>query len=76
MSIGAPEIILILFVVALSSIVWVIPFWFVFKKAGFVPPLSLLMLFPLINIVMLFYLAFAEWPALRNRTTNGGATQS
>ena len=38
-----------------------IPYWFIWKKAGFSPWLSLLMLLPLINIVMLYVLAFSEW---------------
>jgi len=29
------------------------------------PALSLLMLVPLVNIIMPFFLAFADWPALR-----------
>jgi hypothetical protein len=38
-----------------------IPYWFIWKKAGFSPWLSLLMLLPLLNIVMLYVLAFSEW---------------
>lgn len=38
-----------------------IPFWMIWKKAGFSPWLSLLMLIPLVSIVMLYVLAFAEW---------------
>ena len=44
----------------------VIPYWMICKKAGFPPAMSLLMLVPIGNIVLLFYLAFADWPALRN----------
>jgi hypothetical protein len=43
----------------------VLPFWFIFKKAGHSPWLSLLMLLPIVNIAMLYFLAFAEWPRLR-----------
>ena len=45
----------------LISIVVLIPWWFIFKKAGFSPFLALLMFLPLINIVMLYFLAFARW---------------
>jgi hypothetical protein len=38
-----------------------IPFWFICKKAGFSPWLSLLNIIPLGNIVLLYILAFAEW---------------
>jgi hypothetical protein len=45
----------------LFSIIVLIPYWFIFKKAGFSPFLALLMFLPLINIVMLYFLAFARW---------------
>ena len=38
-----------------------IPFWFICKKAGFSPWLSLLDIIPLGNLVLLYVLAFAEW---------------
>jgi hypothetical protein len=40
----------------------VIPFWQIFKKAGFSPWLSILMSIPLLNGVVLYLLAFARWP--------------
>jgi len=40
----------------------VIPFWKIFEKAGFSPVLSLLMLVPVINIIMIYYIAFSNWP--------------
>ena len=43
------------------SIVVIIPYWFIFKKAGFSPFLALLMFVPLINLIMLYFLAFAQW---------------
>ena len=39
----------------------IIPFWFICKKAGFSPWLSLLNFIPLGNLVLLYVLAFAEW---------------
>ena len=52
----------IFFVFGLIMIViMLIPYWFIWKKAGFSPWLSILMLLPLINIVMLYVLAFVEW---------------
>ncbi len=45
----------------------VVPFWFIFGKAGFSKWLSLLMLIPVLNLVALYYLAFADWPS-NNRT--------
>jgi uncharacterized RDD family membrane protein YckC len=47
------------------AVLTVIPFWKICTKAGFPGALSLLMLVPLGNLILPFYLAFAEWPALR-----------
>lgn len=41
----------------------VLPFWFICKKAGFSPWMSLLNLIPLGNTVLVFILAFADWKA-------------
>lgn len=60
-TIGLPEMIVLLLVLFFM----VLPFWRIFAKAGFPAPLSLLMLVPLVNLLMLFVLAFAEWPATR-----------
>jgi hypothetical protein len=43
------------------SIIVLIPFWFIFKKAGFSPFLALLMLLPFVSIFVLYFLAFARW---------------
>ena len=42
-------------------VIVMIPFWFIWKKAGFSPWLSLIMLVPLGNIIMLYVLAFSDW---------------
>jgi hypothetical protein len=39
----------------------VIPTWFICKKAGFSPWLSLLNIVPIGGLVLLYMLAFAEW---------------
>lgn len=39
----------------------VIPYWMIFKKAGFPPAISLLMFFPLLNLVILYVIAFSRW---------------
>lgn len=43
------------------AVVVIIPMWFIWKKAGFSPWFSLLTVFPLINLIMLYVLAFTEW---------------
>ncbi len=39
----------------------IIPCWFICKKAGFSPWLSMLSLIPVGNLVLLYVLAFADW---------------
>ena len=43
----------------------VVPFWRLCTRVGFSGPLSLLVLVPLANLVFVYFLAFAEWPADR-----------
>jgi hypothetical protein len=52
-----------------TIIVGVIPFWFICKKAGFSPALSLLNLVPfcLGTLVLVYFLAFANWKPLSER---------
>lgn len=40
---------------------YLIPLWQIVKKAGFHPALSLLVLVPVVNIVMLYVFAFSRW---------------
>ena len=49
----------------IAVVVTVVPFWQICKKAGLPPQLSLLMLVPIANIILPFYVAFTDWPALR-----------
>lgn len=67
MSIGLAEIVIILVIGALVVGLTVVPFWKICTKAGFAGALSLLMLVPIANIILPFYLAFAEWPALKQK---------
>jgi len=55
----------ILFGIAVAVVLVILPFWKIFSKAGFSGALSLLLFFPLVNIIMLFVLAFSEWPVER-----------
>ncbi len=64
-TIGLLEILLILFIAVIFASILLIPYWRIFGKAGFSPALSLLMIIPLVNLIMLYYLAFAEWPSLK-----------
>jgi hypothetical protein len=50
----------------------IVPFWFIFRKAGYSQWLGLLMVVPIVNLVMLYFLAFSDWPRLRERKTKQG----
>jgi len=39
----------------------VIPMWKIFSKAGFSGWLALLLFIPLVNLVVLYYVAFSNW---------------
>ena len=43
----------------------VLPFWCICKKAGYPAWYSLAALIPPLNIAFMFFLAFSEWPMLR-----------
>ena len=60
--------IMILFM-AFGVLLVVLPFWKICTKAGLPGPLALLMIVPIANIVLPFYIAFTDWPALRNTAT-------
>jgi len=51
-----------LLLISILGFVVLAPFWQIFKKAGFSPWLSLLTMIPLINLLVLYYVAFARWP--------------
>jgi len=60
---GLPELIVLLLIALL--LVW--PMWRICTKAGFPGPLGLLAAVPVLNLALLLFLAFAEWPSLRDR---------
>ena len=60
-------IIMAMLISAVASILTVLPFWKICSRAGFPGALSLLMLVPVANVVLPFYIAFAKWPALPER---------
>jgi uncharacterized protein (DUF983 family) len=51
--------------IAIIGFVVLVPFWQIFKKAGFSPWLSLLTMIPLAGLFVLYYVAFARWPEKR-----------
>lgn len=61
MTVGAWQ--LIIFVIYVAVILF--PFWKITAKAGYNGWLSLLMIFPLANLIYLYFLAFSDWPSLQ-----------
>ncbi len=56
----------------LMLVVWgaliVVPFFKIWKRTGHNGWLSLLMLLPIVNLIMLYVIAFKQWPAVdKNR---------
>ncbi|MGB3277655.1 MAG: hypothetical protein WBA92_00530 [Pseudorhodobacter sp.] len=58
----------LLMIVVYAAVV-VVPFYQLWKRTGHNGWLSLLMLIPLVNLVMLYVLAFKQWPALPDRNS-------
>jgi len=48
-------------VILIGSLVVIVPYWMIFKKAGFPAFLGILMVVPLVNLVLLYVLAFSQW---------------
>lgn len=63
-SLGVAEL-FVLLVIFVLCVVALLPWFFIYKKAGFHPAMGCLMFIPLVNVVMMFVLAFAEWPIER-----------
>lgn len=60
-AISGVVLILMPIVMLVFMAILVIPYWFIWKKAGFSPWLSLLMFVPMVNLIMLYVLAFSQW---------------
>lgn len=54
-----------LFVALIATVIKILLICKIFSKAGYNWALGLLMLVPIANIIMAFYLAFADWPVLK-----------
>lgn len=55
----------LLFFLIIGVIIGILPFWMMFSKAGYSGALSLLLLVPIANVIVLFVVAFSDWPVLR-----------
>ena len=52
--------------IVVGVVIFVLPFWKIFPRAGLPKTLSFLMLVPLANLIMLYVLAFKKWPGDEN----------
>ncbi|HTV06392.1 MAG TPA: hypothetical protein VME86_13565 [Acidobacteriaceae bacterium] len=48
-------------ILIVGFIIAIIPYWMIWKKAGFSPWFSLLIFIPIVNIIAIYALAFSEW---------------
>lgn len=62
---GVGMLVFMVFVILISLALTLIIWWKIFSKAGWSGALSLLMLVPFVNLIMMFYVAFATWPIQR-----------
>jgi hypothetical protein len=53
------------------AIVAVIPLWRICQRTGYPGWLGVLILIPVINLALLYFLAFSEWPADKIGDRNG-----
>jgi hypothetical protein len=58
---GLPELPFLL----IGGIIIILPLWKVFSKAGYPGALSLGMILPVVNIILLYFLGFSDWPVLK-----------
>jgi hypothetical protein len=64
-SIGMQELLVIMIIVPVVAAVMV-PWFFIYRKAGYHPAMGCLMFIPIANLAMMFVLAFSEWPIERD----------
>jgi hypothetical protein len=63
-------VIFLLIIVILAIVIY----WRIFAKAGWAGALSLLMIIPLVNFILLIAFAFSEWPIERElKVLRGGS---
>jgi hypothetical protein len=55
------------------ALIIVIPFWRICQKAGYPGLLGLFSVVPLANIVLIYFLAFARWPAQKSVEGNASS---
>ena len=64
MGLGLPELLIIFIIAVILPLAVVWPAMRICKRAGFSQWLGLLIVVPLANILLLWFVAFSPWPAL------------
>ena len=59
----------VLFAMVILPMLIVIPLWRILTRVGFSGMWALLALFPVVNLILLWFLAFADWPILEAHKT-------
>jgi hypothetical protein len=49
--------------IVILSLLQVVPFWRIFRRMGLPPWLSVMASVPLVNLIVLYYVAMSPWPA-------------
>lgn len=55
------------FIVLLWAAIFIVPAWRIVSRAGFPGALSLLLLIPIVNLVIIWVFAFVRWPVMDRR---------
>jgi hypothetical protein len=48
--------------IAILSLLQLVPFWKIFGRMGFPPWLAIIASLPLVNLIVLYYVALTPWP--------------
>lgn len=54
--------------VVILSLLQVVPFWRIFQRLGLPPWLSIMASLPLVNLIVLYFVAMTPWPRERDWT--------
>ncbi len=49
--------------IAILSLLQLVPFWRIFRRMGLPPWLAIMASMPLVNLIVLYYVALSPWPA-------------
>ena len=61
--------------IVILSLLQLVPFWRIFRRMGLPPWLAVMASVPLVNLIVLYYVALTPWPAGSDRrppTTGDG----